>query len=438
LQRATLSNGLKVILTERNTIPTVDVDLIVDAGYAADLGIGAGTASMTTDMIGEGTTTRSSLEISEELGQLGATFGKGSNLDVTYVSMSMLKKNLDASLALYADLILNPTFPNDDFLRTQKLKIARIQREKMTPVQIALRVLPGLMYGKDHAYGNPMTGSGTEASIGKMTRTDLVNFHKLWVKPNNATLIVVGATTMKEILPKLEKLFKGWAQGEVPKKNVTTVGLPSVQSVYIIDKPGAEQSLILAGHITTPKANPDEIAIEALNRILGGSFTSRINMNIREDKHWSYGANSQVVPTKGQRPFVVFAPVQSDKTKETLAEISKELKGPLGPRPVSKEELEKAQDGLTLSLPGRWETGGAVGRSIGEILRFGLPDDYFATYPKKIRALTVASEAAAAQKLLHPDSVIWVVVGDRAKIEGPIRDLGLGEVKLLDADGNPL
>jgi zinc protease len=434
LQRATLSNGLKVILTERNTIPTVDVDLIVDAGYAADLGIGAGTASMTTDMIGEGTTTRSSLEISEELGQLGATFGKGSNLDVTYVSMSMLKKNLDASLALYADLILNPTFPNDDFLRTQKLKIARIQREKMTPVQIALRVLPGLMYGKDHAYGNPMTGSGTEASIGKMTRTDLVNFHKLWVKPNNATLIVVGATTMKEILPKLEKLFKGWAQGEVPKKNVTTVGLPSVQSVYIIDKPGAEQSLILAGHITTPKANPDEIATITMNSILGGLFTSRINMNLREDKHWTYGASTLLRDARGQRPFICYAPVQSDKTKDAIKELIKEMDNLQDGKPVTADELQKAQKSQTLELPGSWETNGAVAGTIVELVQFGLPDDYYDTYPAKVNALTVDEITSAAKKVVHPEAMVWVVVGDRAKIEEGLKELNLGEVRTMQAE----
>jgi zinc protease len=434
LQRATLSNGLKVILTERTTIPTVDVDLIVDAGYAADLGLGAGTASMTTDMIGEGTPTRSSLAISEELGQLGASFGKGSNLDVTYVSMSMLKKNLDASLTLYADLILNPTFPNDDFLRTQKLKITRIQREKATPVQMALRVLPGLMFGKNHAYGNPMTGSGTEGSIQSMTRADLVKFHTTWVKPNNATLLVVGSTTMKEILPKLEKLFRGWKPGDVPAKHLETVELPKTSSVYVIDKPGAEQSLILAGHITTPKANPDEIATITMNNILGGLFTSRVNMNLREDKHWTYGASTFLRDARGQRPYICYAPVQSDKTKESILEIIKEMKSIQEGKPVTADELQKAQKSQTLELPGSWETNGAVAGTIIELIQFGLPDDYYDTYPSKVNALTIDEITAAARKVVHPESMVWVVVGDKAKIEKGLTELHLGEVKTLEAE----
>jgi zinc protease len=434
LERATLSNGLKVILTERTSIPTIDLDLIVDAGYAADQGIAAGTASMTTDMIGEGTTTRSSLEISEELGQLGASYGKGSNLDVTYVSISMLKKNLDASLGLYADLILNPTFPQDDFLRTQKLKIARIQREKATPVQMALRVLPGLMYGKEHAYGNPMTGSGTEETIQNMTRADLVKFHQQWVKPNNATLVVVGATTMKEILPKLEALFKTWKPGTVPAKNVKTIELPQSPCVYIIDKPGAEQSLILAGHITTPKANPDEIATITMNNILGGLFTSRINMNLREDKHWTYGASTMLRDARGQRPFICYAPVQTDKTKDAITEIINEMNNMQSKTPVTADELQKAQKSQTLELPGSWETNGAIAGTIVELVQFGLPDDYYDTFPSKVNALTADEVTSAAKKVVHADRLVWVIVGDKSKIEQGLKDLKLGEVRTMEAE----
>ncbi|HLP17138.1 MAG TPA: pitrilysin family protein [Bacteroidota bacterium] len=434
LERATLSNGLKVVLAERTAIPTVDVDLIVDAGYAADLGIAPGTASMTTDMIGEGTAKRTSLQISEELGMLGASFGKGSNLDVTYVSMSMLKKNLDASLSLYADLVLNPTFPQEDFLRTQKLKIARIQREKATPVQMALRVLPGLMYGKDHAYGNPMTGSGTEESIQKMTRADLVKFHTTWVKPNNATLVVVGATTMKEMLPKLEALFKGWKQGSVPAKSVKTIDLPKTAAVYVIDKPGAEQSLILAGHVATPKANPEEVATITMNNILGGLFTSRINMNLRENKHWTYGASTMMRDARGQRPFICYAPVQTDKTKDAITEIIAEIRGIQNGNPVSADELQKAQKSQTLELPGSWETNGAIANTIVELVQFGLPDDYYDTYPSKVNALKGEAITAAARSVLHPDNLVWVVVGDKSKIEDSLKGLNLGEVRTLTVE----
>ncbi len=438
MKKATLSNGLKLVVAERHSIPVVDFNLILEAGYASDSFGVPGLARLAMEMLDEGTRTRDALAISDQLAGLGARLSTGSDLDTSSVSLSSLEANLDPSLAIFADVVLNPSFPQPDLDRLKKQQIARIQSEKVQPQSMALRVFPKLLFGKDHAYGTPFTGSGFEKTVAGITRDDLVKFHATWFKPNHAAIVVVGDTTLAEIQPKLEALFGGWKGGDVPTKNLADVPLQPKQVVYLIDRPGSVQSMVIAGHVAPPKANPDEIAIEALNRILGGSFTSRINMNIREDKHWSYGAGSQVVPARGQRPFVVYAPVQSDKTKETLAEISKELRGPLGPRPVMADELEKAQDGLTLSLPGRWETGAAVGRSIGEILRYGLPDDYFATYTKKVRALTAAGESATARKLLHPDSVVWVVVGDRSKIEGPIRELGLGEIKLLDADGNPL
>jgi zinc protease len=438
MKKATLSNGLKLVVAERHSIPVVDFNLILDAGYASDSFAVPGLARLAMEMLDEGTKTRDALGISDQLAALGARLNTGSDLDTSSVTLSALKANLDPSLGIFADVVLNPSFPQADLDRLKKQQIARIQSEKVQPQSMALRVFPKLLFGADHAYGTPFTGSGFEKTVAGLTRDDLVKFHGTWFKPNHAAIVVVGDTTLAEIQPKLEALFGGWKGGDVPKKNLREVKQQPKQVVYLIDRPGSVQSMVIAGHVAPPKANPDEIAIEALNRILGGSFTSRINMNIREDKHWSYGAGSQVVPASGQRPYVIFAPVQSDKTKETLAEISKELRGPLGPRPVTADELEKAQDGLTLSLPGRWETGRAVGGSIAEILRFGLPENYFATYPNKVRALTVANEAAAAQKLLHPDSVIWVVVGDRAKIEGPIRELGIGEIKFLDADGNPL
>ncbi len=438
MKRATLSNGLTLVVAERHSIPVVDFNLILDGGFAADSLAVPGLTRLAMEMLDEGTKTRDALAISDQLSALGARLNTGSDLDTSSVSLSALKANLDPSLAIFADVVLNPAFPQPDLDRLKRQQLARIQSEKVQPQSMALRVFPKLVFGEGHAYGTPFTGSGFEKTVAGITRDDLVKFHATWFKPNHAAIVVVGDTTLAEIQPKLEALFGSWKAGDVPKKNLKEVQPQPKQVVYLIDRPGSVQSMVIAGHVAPPKANPDEIAIEALNRILGGSFTSRINMNIREDKHWSYGAGSMVVPTSGQRPFVVFAPVQSDKTKETLAEISKELKGPLGDRAVTTDELEKAQDGLTLSLPGRWETGRAVGGSIAELLRYGLPDDYFATYPKKVRALTVANEAAAARQLLHPDSVVWVVVGDRSKIEGPIRGLGLGEVKLLDADGNPL
>jgi zinc protease len=352
------------------------------------------------------------------------------------VSFSALKTNLDASLNIFADVILNPSFPEADFKRLQKQQLAGIQREKVTPIQMALRVFPGILYGKGHAYGNPLTGSGTEQSVAKLKREDLVKFHRTWFKPNNATLVIVGATTLTEIVPKFEQLFKGWKGGDTPQKNISPVGQQSASSVYLLDRPGSMQSVIFAGDVAPPRANPQEIAIESMNNILGGSFTSRVNMNLREDKHWSYGAGTFLWGARGERPFIAYAPVQTDKTKESMAEIGKELREMLGEKPATAEELAKVQNSQTLELPGSWETMDAVARSIGDIIQYGLPEDYFQTYPDKVRALTLSDIGSAAKGVIQPDKLVWVVVGDRSKIEAGIRELALGEIKFMDSDGN--
>jgi zinc protease len=341
-------------------------------------------------------------------------------------------------LNIFADVILNPAFPEADFKRLQKQQIAGIQREKVTPQLMAARIFPKLLYGSGHAYGNPFTGSGTEESVAKITREDLAKFHQTWFKPNNSTLVIVGATTMNEIAPKLEKLFAAWKPGDTPKKNIGDVAQQPKTTVYLIDRPGSLQSNIYAGHLSLKKANPDEIAIETMNTILGGTFTSRINMNLREDKHWSYGSRSIIIDTRGQRPFYVSAPVQTDKTKESMIEVNKELREILSARPPSDEELSKAQNNRSLRLPGSWETMAAVGGSIGNIVRYGLADDYYQTYGDKVRGLTLAQVAAAAKKVVQPDNLVWVVVGDRAKIEAGIRELNYGEIRLIDTEGNPV
>ncbi|HJR66991.1 MAG TPA: pitrilysin family protein [Gemmatimonadaceae bacterium] len=434
----TLSNGLKVYLAERSTVPLVNFNLMVDAGYAADHQGVLGTASLAMNMMDEGTRTRTAIQISDALQRLGAQLGTGSNVDMSNVFLSTLKENMDSSLAVFADVVLNPSFPQQDFDRLMKLQLAQIQREKATPVQMALRVFPLLLYGSGHAYGIPLTGSGTEESVSRLQRDNLIEFHRTWFKPNNASLIVVGATTLAEITPKLERLFGSWRPGDVPKKNIGQVAQQPRSAVYLIDRPGSEQSIIFAGHVAPPKRNPREIALLTMNDILGGSFTSRVNMNLREGKHWSYGAFSLLFDARGQRPFIVYAPVQTDKTKESLTEVVNELRGITQSRPVTAEELAKAQANLTLSLPGQWETIGALGGSVEEIVRFDLPHDYYTTFASKVRELQVADLSTAAKETIQPDKLVWVVVGDRAKIEPGIRELNLGPLQFLDADGKPI
>jgi len=437
LQKAQLKNGLKIILAERHSIPVVNFNLVVDAGYAADQFALPGTSKLTMEMIDEGTKKRTALQISEELSLLGASLGSGSDLDVSYVSLSALKNKLDESLDIYADVILNPSFPEEDFNRLKAQTLAAIQREKVTPTSMALRVFPKILYGENHAYGNPMTGSGTEESVKNITREDLIKFHQTWFKPNNSTLVIVGDVTLDEILPKLEKLFDGWKPGNVPVKNISEVSHKEKSVVYILDRPGSLQSLIFAGHIAPPSNDPDDIAIEMMNTIFGGAFTSRINMNLREDKHWSYGASSFLMGARGQRPFVVYASVQTDKTKESMIEIKKELEQIKTIKPPTEEELNKnKQNEILAALPGTWETMRAVLGSIVTIVKYNLPDDYYQKYPQKLQQLNLDDVKRATDRVIQPDKLVWVIVGDRSKIEKGIRELGYGEIHFVDSDGN--
>jgi zinc protease len=436
VEKSTLSNGLKIVLAERHSVPVVSLRLMVDAGYAADQNIKAGTAKLTMDMLDEGTKKLNALDISDQLSMLGANLNTGSNLDYCVVSLNALKTNLDPSLDLFADVVLNPTFPESDFNRLKKNQLVAIQREKATPIQMALRVFPGLLYGKDHAYGNPLTGSGTEASVNGITREDLIKFRDNWFKPNNATLVIVGDITMAEIKPKLEKLFDGWKRGDVPSKTITEVEPSTKPVVYIMDKPGSQQSIIFAGYVVPKRNSADEIAIRTFNDILGGVFTSRVNMNLREDKHWSYGAFSILWDTKAQRPFFIYAPIQADKTKDAMVEIKNELDGVISTKPITDAEFEKDKENQILSLPGSWETMGAVSGSLTDLVTYNLPDDYYSKYAGLVESQTLNEVQDAAKKLVKPNQLVWVVVGDRAKIEDSIKSLGYDQVKYLDGDGN--
>ena len=439
-ETARLSNGLDVILARRDAVPVVDFNLLLDAGYAADQFTLPGTARMTMDMLDEGTTSRTALEIAEALEGLGTTLAAGSNLDVSTVRMSTLKENLDASLDLFADVVLNPAFPEAGFDRRRRQQIAAIAREKVRPMGMAMRVFPRLLYGEGHAYGQPLSGSGSEAALNALSLDELRAFHETWFRPGNATLIVVGDVTLDAIEPALEARFAGWEPGDAPRKNLDEVDPRPETVVYLIDRPDSEQSVIVAGHAAPPKSDLRDLQIEAMNDILGGGFTGRVNMNLREDKGWSYGARSQIIDAAGQRPFLVRAPVQTDRTAESMAEIDREITGIRtgGDRPPTDDELARVKDQRTLTLPGRWETNGAVMADIVRLVRFGLPDDYWETYAGAVRGLRLAEIRAEADRVLQPDRMIWVVVGDRARIEESVRALDLGEMRFLDADGDPV
>lgn len=436
LQRETLDNGLQIVLAERHASPLVNFSMMFEAGASSDQLSIPGRANLAMNMLDEGTESRSSLEISDELDMLGATLGSGSNLDISVVNLSSLKENIQPSLDLYADVLLRPTFPESELERLRKQQIAGIQREKVTPIQMALRVFPRLLYGQDHAYGLPFTGSGTEESVASISRDDLVQFHDDWFKPNVATLVVVGDITMSELKPLVESTFGDWKRGSVPEKNIGNVDLPDEPVVYIMDRPGSQQSIIFAGNVAPPRDNPDEAAIETMNNIIGGTFNSRVNMNLREDKGWSYGAFTLLIDARGQRPFLIYAPVQTDKTAESIAEALREVSEFRSANPVTDTELQRAVANQTLQLAGQWETIGAVQGSVSEIVRFGLPDDYWENYSDSIFELSKDRVEAAASTVIKPDNLVWIVVGDRSVIEDGIRDLGIGPIRFLDGDGN--
>jgi zinc protease len=438
LQKAKLANGLNFVLAERHTAPVVNFTLMVDSGYSADPSAAPGTASFSQRMLEEGTPSRDSLKIGEELESLSANFNAGANLDWSLVSLNTLKSTMDKSLDIYADLILHPAFPQKEFERLQKERIAAIKREKVTPQTMALRVVPALIYGKGHPYALPFTGTGTEASVAKMTREDLARFHDTWFKPNNATLLVVGDTTLAEIQPKLERLLAAWKPGDVPQRTVPHVEQPEKNVVYLVDRPGSGQSVIIGAQLAPPLKDPDALALQLVNDIFGGKFSSRINMNLREDKHWSYGVRSVLPAARGQRPYISISAVQTDKTKESMIELVKEYNGIAGEKPITDEELKDDQNNTTLGLPGNFETAQQLSGAYGTILQNGLPEDYYNTFTQRATALTPANANEIAKKYIQPSHLVWVVVGDMSKVEDGIRALNLGDVHKIDPDGNPV
>jgi len=421
------------LLAERHEIPVVNFWLEVGSGFASDETVLAGTARLASSLLTGGTKRRSALEIGEELQMLGAQLSSGCNLDMATVYLTTLKATLDDALDIFADVILNPDFPEADFERQRHLQLAAISNEKVTPVQMALRALPPILFGKGHAYGSPLTGSGTEDTVQRMQRADMQRYHDTWFKPNNATLIVVGDITVAEAKPKLEALFAQWKPGDVPVKHLAAVPPPAKPAIYLVDKPGAVHSVVLAGTIAPPPKMADEVALETMNNIFGGTFGARLNMNLREDKHWSYGAGSILYGAKAQRPFFAYASVQGDKTADSIAEMLKELNGMLGGEPVTDDELEATKLQQIFELPGSHETMNAIGGLLGDLLQQGLPLDFYDTYVSRVTALTTSEITAAAKTVLDPARIIWMVVGNRKELEPALTALNLGEIIPVEA-----
>ncbi|GAB2499111.1 M16 family metallopeptidase [Arenimonas alkanexedens] len=440
LQRAELSNGMKVILAERPGLPVVQMNMLLNGGYAADQGGKLGTSSFTMGMLDEGAGQFGALDFGDRAEELGANLGASANLDGGSAYLSSLKENLDDSVALFATMLREPRFEEKEIERVRQSWIAGIKQEKARPNAAALRLLPPLMYGDQHPYAIPFSGSGTEASIASLTRDDLVAFHQRWVRPEGATLVIVGDTTLAEITPLLEKHLGSWnAEGEATQPAaIPTVALPAQSRVFLVDQPGAIQANVYVGQLVPSTRDEKSTELEIANAVLGGEFSSRLNMNLREDKGWAYGSYSFVQAAQGQRPWLAFAAVQIDKTQESIAEMKREISDYASARvPATAAEVAKIQAAEIRSLPGSYETANAVLGAIGGIVRYQRPDDYVVQRRAKIEALTPAVVQSAATAI-EPEALTWVVVGDLSKIEAGVRALNLGEVQVVDADGKPV
>lgn len=440
VQHATLPNGLKLALIERHGVPLVELGLIVDAGRAADGGVNgqSGLAALTFEQLDQGAGTLDSQAIARRESELGISIGTSTQREASLVTLTAIKPKLSEALDLYTKIIREPSFPAADLTRSKQRLLAAIASEKASAGGRLRRVLSKLVYGPDHAYA--FVGLGDEQVVAGVTRGDLEGFYRRWVRPDNATLLIVGDTTMAEIKPLLEARFGHWQAPAtpLPEKNIAAVAPATQSRVFLIDKPGAPQSVIAAANIAPPGSATDNEAMETVNTILGGQFISRLNLNLREDKHWSYGAGSSLTRARGPQVFIAQAAVQSDHTADSMLEMRKELVGITGARPLTATEIDSAKRSDILALPGSFETIDQVASAYAGLIEVGEPDDYFNRLPAKIRSETPEQLAAAAKQLVKPDALTWVVVGDLAKIEANVRKLDLGPVQVLDADGKVL
>jgi zinc protease len=432
IQRAKLSNGLEVMLVEDHKLPLVQMNLVFKSGWAADPQDRPGAGALTAELLDEGTKTRTAIQISQAAQAIGASLGTTSSFDGAVVQLNILKKHLDTGLGLMSDVVLNPTFPKEELERQRKNYLGRIQQEAKDPSVAARKTFMRVLYGSKHPYGQPYTGSGTESSIQAIQRDDLVGYYKANYLPNNATVVVVGDITMEETKRKLENAFQSWQPGDVFQRQIPDPQAPPKTKIVIVDKPNAAQSVIYAGNLGIRRNDPDYMASQVLNRAFGGKFTSRINMNLRENKGYSYGSRSSFMDSRGVGAFWVAAPVQTQSTKESITEIIKELRELAGERPLTAEELADAKDNIVKGYPQQFQTLPSIAGLMSELVLYDLADDYWTKSMSEITAVTIDMTTKAAKQHLHPDALMVVVVGDRQKIEPKIRELNLGQIEIFD------
>lgn len=427
VERARLSNGIAVVFARRAAVPVIELMASFDAGNAADDRAKPGTQALMLALMNEGTARRTGPALVEEGERLGASIGVSSGMDRTRATLSALAPNLAASLDLFADIVRNPAFAPAEIERVRAIALAGLAQEEAQPGALAARLLTPVLYGRAHPYGVPFSGSGTADGLKAVRRDDLVRFHARWIRPDTMQLFVVGDTTMAALLPELERVLGDWrapgvARGTKSFGPVATEGGPRV---ILVDRPGAPQSYIAGGLPLTVRGTDDALGLMVANDLLGGSFTSRMNADLRETKGWSYGVRSSVAEVRETMPFIVRAPVQADRTGASIAALRDNMRALLGDRPVADDELGRTINASALSLPGDFETSGAVLTALERTATFGRADDYYVRLPARYRALDAARVEAAARGALDPARMIWVVVGDAKGVAPQLQGLGL-------------
>lgn len=438
VQKQKLKNGLEVWFVKHTELPIVSMNMVFRVGADLDPIDRAGLALITADLLDNGTKTRSAIDISNQVQALGANLSTSAGWDSSSVSILTLKKNLDKSLEIFSDVVVNPSFPQDELETIKRRTLVSFLQRKDNPNQIANMAYNALLYGKNHPYGKPI--SGNETTVKAITREEVVKFYETYYRPNNAVLIVVGDTDLKEIVSKLEKVFADWKPNNVPVSSAPLNVEFKRPGIYIVDRPGAAQSVISIGHIGVPRNNPDYIPLLVMNSILGGQFTSRVNLNLREDKGYTYGARTSWSFRRGAGPFEASADVQTAVTKEAVVEFLREINGILGERPVTKEELEYNKQSIIRRYPQGFETVGQIANQLATLFVYNLPDDYFNKFIQKVKAVTIEDVNRVARKYIKPDNMAILIVGDRKVIEADLRKIeGWGQkISYLDAEGNPL
>ena len=430
----TLANGLKLMVVERHALPVADFVLVVPTGAAANPPNQAGISDLVANMLIEGTTSRNALQIADQMAYLGVSLSSSSGWDATTVRLSTPIAQIDSALALFADVSLHPAFPASEFARVREDRLTTLLQIRDRGPAIASLVYPVLLYGKDNPYGRPSVG--TSESVSAMTAADLAAFYQAHFSPDGATLIAVGDVTPVQLERKIDALFGRWASKPLDGAVVGSGPAASATTVYLIDKPGAAQSSFRIGSVGVARSTPDYFPIDVMNTTLGGSFTSRLNQDLREDKGYTYGAASRFDMRKYAGPFTASAEVVSAKSDSALIEFMKQLRDIR--EPVPETELAKTKLYLQLELPSSFETNGQIASRLSDVALYGLPLDYYNHVVDQIGAVTQAEVQRVATKYIDPSHLAILIVGDKKLIEAPIRALNIGPIVLLDVAGNPI